>query len=206
MADYQERMYEESINILNFEHHSGVNSLISQNATQVENNINTNKLSELFLSNESKLHLEIYYKNKSTESFINEEKLEILECLKKFNAEFNLCCILTIYYILECIDLNDWINIKLILPIVKFPDNNNNFEKWFISQFISSLCDHIEYLKIDWICKMIFNDFLIKYIKSDISYELVYKLMDKLFNLLPHEVYTTLLDEIKPKKSVSCYF
>ena len=30
--------------------------------------------------------------------------------------------------------------------------------------------------------------------------------MDKLFNLLPHEVYTTLLDEIKPKKSVSCYF
>ena len=144
-----------------------------------------------------------FYKNRTLEVKISQEKVEILEYIKKFNNQHDICCVLTLYYILECVELNDWNNIKHILPILRYPENNNNFEKLFLSQFITSLSEHVEYLKVDWISKLVFDDFLVKNIKLDISYELVYKLMDKLFNYLSHETYFHLLDELKPKKTVS---
>jgi hypothetical protein len=94
------------------------------------------------------------------------------------------------------------------LSILKYPDNNNNnninFEKWFLSQFISNLCENIDYLRNEWIHKMIFNDFLIKNLKAD-GFDLVYKFIDKLYNIIPHEFYSYLVncDELKPKKIVS---
>ena len=106
-----------------------------------------------------------FYKNRTLEVKISQEKVEILEYIKKFNNQHDICCVLTLYYILECVELNDWNNIKHILPILRYPENNNNFEKLFLSQFITSLSEHVEYLKVDWISKLVFDDFLVKNIK-----------------------------------------
>jgi hypothetical protein len=95
--------------------------------------------------------------NKLNEIKISKEKVEILEHIKRFIYESDVYCVLTLYYTLECIELKDLTNLKHILSILKYPDNNNNnninFEKWFLSQFISNLCENIDYLRNDGFMK-----------------------------------------------------
>jgi hypothetical protein len=189
MADYQERFYDDSLNSLTLLDYDNTITINLEMATSTSSDYssaskNINKLNEIKIS---------------------KDKVEILEHIKRFINESDVCCVLTLYYTLECIELKDWNNLKHILSILKYPDNNNiNFEKWFLSQFISNLCENIDYLRIDWIHKMIFNDFLIKNLKAD-GFDLVYKFIDKLYNIIPHDFYSYLIncDELKPKKIVS---
>lgn len=191
IADYQERIYDDSLNNTNNEYYG----------TSLSDNTSINVSLEL-----PSLTLETSSKNKLGEVKLSQENLEILDSIKQFNNESELCCVLTLYYALECAELKDWNNLKHILPILKFPEFlNANFEKWYLSQFISSLCENIDYLKIEWICKLIFNEFLIKNTKSDVGIELIYKFIDKLFNVISSEMYIYLMncEELKPKKAVS---
>lgn len=96
--------------------------------------------------------------NKLNEIKISKEKVEILEHIKiRFIYESDVQCVLTLCYTLECIELKDLTNLKHILSILKYPDNNNNnninFEKGFLSQFISNLCENIDYLRNDGFMK-----------------------------------------------------
>ena len=185
IADYQERLYEESLN-----------SLSSSLSLDYENTAMSAEIADL-------------KNNKLNEIKILKEKVEILEFIKKFQNESDVCCILTLYFVLDCIELKDWNNVKHILPILKYPDNNSSsFEKWFLNQFISNLYEHVEYLRVDWISKLIFNDFLLKNIKTEVSFELIYKFLDKLYNIVSHDIYSFLIncEELKPKKMVTYFF
>jgi hypothetical protein len=139
MADYQERFYDDSLNSLTL--------------LDYDNTITINL--EMTASTSSEYSSTSKTSNKLNEIKISKEKNEILEHIKRFINESDVCCILTLYYTLECIELKDWNNLKHILSILKYPDNNNNinFEKWFLSQFISNLCENIDYLRNDGFMK-----------------------------------------------------
>ena len=52
-------------------------------------------------------------------------------------AENELCSVLILYLIIVCIEINDWINLKVLLPVIKYPRNNSNvYEKWFLLSLI----------------------------------------------------------------------
>lgn len=146
-------------------------------------------------------------KNKSNDTKLSKLKKHVLEIIKSFTEENEICCVLTLYYILECVALNDWSTLKHLLPIVKYPDNSIFFEKWFLSQLVTGLSDRSEYFKINWICNLVFDEFFMCNLKSEITCEFAYKLLDKLAVFLPSDTYCRLLEDFKPKKTVRnfCY-
>ncbi|CAF0982652.1 unnamed protein product [Brachionus calyciflorus] len=153
---------------------------------------------------------------------ISTKKLEILSSVKALIGENELCSTLFIYLVIVCFEINDWINLKALLPSIKYPNNNINFfEKWFMYQFFNVLTEKsvVEQFKHDWFVQLIFDDFLLAILKikdeqllsgmvpqasalaANTLYEQTYKLMDKLApNYLSLNNFTRLVEIVKPKK------
>jgi hypothetical protein len=163
---------------------------------------------------------------------ISTRKLEIIASIKVLTSENELCSVLYLYLIIVCLELNDWVNLKVLLPAIKYPNNNVNlFEKWFLYQIFCMLVDRliIEQFKHDWFVSLIFDDFLFAiakqkdeqlqmkssvsptaashFLNSNMYYDQIYKLIEKIYPAhLTSLNFTRLIEFLKPKKYVSSSF
>jgi hypothetical protein len=163
---------------------------------------------------------------------ISTKKLEIISTIKIQIVENELCSVLLIYLIIACLEVNDWTNLKVLLPSIRYPNNNyNQFEKWFMFQFFNYLTEKniIEQFKHDWFVNLIFDEFLFYTMKqkdeqlqlilqqdkmpqqklldgtfsANIVYEQVYKLIDRVYPAYLNGLnFNRIVDHIKPKKFV----
>lgn len=163
---------------------------------------------------------------------ISTRKLEIIASLKSQIAENELCSTLLIYLINVCFEVNDWVNLKVLLPSIKYPANNANLiEKWFLYQFFNNLSEKsvIEQFKHDWFVTLIFDDFLLMVLKlkdeqsqsglasnldlstnssitSSSLCEQMYRIIEKLYPAyLSMTNFNRLIEATKPKKFVSFF-
>ena len=153
---------------------------------------------------------------------ISTRKLEIISSIKIKIAENELCSALFLYLVIACIEINDWVNLRVMLPAVRYPENNKLFfEKWFIYQFFNMITDKsvIDQFKHDWFVTLIFDEFLFVLVQQkealaasnpavvssfNTLYEQIYKLIDKLYPThLFINNFTRFIEIIKPKKIVS---
>lgn len=156
---------------------------------------------------------------------ISTRKVEIISSIKSLIAENELCSVLYLYLVNVCFELNDWVNLKVLLPSIKYPNNNVNlFEKWFLYQVFSILIDKsiIDQFKHDWFVSLIFDDFLFTiakqkddilqskatptsshFLNSNVFYDQIYKLIEKIYPAyLSSMNFTRLIEFLKPKKFV----
>ena len=142
---------------------------------------------------------------------ISTRKLEIISSLKENIAHNELCSCLYLYLIVACFELNDWSNLKVLLPTVRYPNNNQEqFEKWFVYMLMTLFNDKniVEQFRQDWFISLIFDEFLMVIVnncyaqiqlaqeaassssaelvsmltsKMNLFYEQIYKLIDRLF-------------------------
>ena len=132
-------------------------------------------------------------------------------------SDSELCSVLYLYLILGCFEINDWTNLKVLLPAIKFPERNSIlFEKWFLYQLFNTLTEKsiIEQFKQDWFVSLVFDEFLIVLVQQkeaqltlnsnmNITYDLIYKLIEKAYPLhLSQMNFLRLLEIVKPKKTV----
>lgn len=153
---------------------------------------------------------------------ISTRKLEIIASIKIKTNENDLSSVLFLYLILASIEINDWINLKVMLPSVKYPKNNETFfEKWFLYQFFNMLAEKtiIEQFKHDWFVSLIFDEFLFLLVQQketqlatnpsvlnsfNMLYDQIYKLIDKLFpSFILANNFIRIIEAIKPKKQVN---
>jgi hypothetical protein len=153
---------------------------------------------------------------------ISTRKLEIIASIKIKTNENELSSVLFLYLILASIEINDWINLKVMLPSVKYPKNNEIFfEKWFLYQFFNMLTEKtiIEQFKHDWFVSLIFDEFLFLLVQQketqlatnpnvlnsfNMLYDQIYKLIDKLFpSFILANNFIRIIEAIKPKKQVN---
>lgn len=95
---------------------------------------------------------------------ISTRKLEIISSLKENIAHNELCSCLYLYLIVACFELNDWSNLKVLLPTVRYPNNNQEqFEKWFVYLLMTLFNDKniVEQFRQDWFISLIFDEFLL---------------------------------------------
>jgi hypothetical protein len=185
IADHQERLYEDTIETLNSSSEPTTPSVYSE-----------------FGRGEPPLSQLIKIPNFT----ITEEKSQVIEAIRQFNEENEIACVLTLYYILECIETSDWVNLKHVIHLVKYPQSNEGFEKWFLLQFITNTSHNLDNFKQDWFSSLIFDDFLLKTLKSDSVYEMIYKYIDKLFTYLQPAILFRILEELKPRKQVGLQY
>jgi len=141
--------------------------------------------------------------------------------MKNQLAENELCSVLILYLVIACIEINDWINLKVLLPVIKYPKNNSKFfEKWFLYLFFNTFNEKTtEQFKHDWFVSLIFDEFLFAIINqkdnqatqsasppsndSNLLYEQVYKLIEKIYPThLTTSSFVRLIEVVKPKKMV----
>ena len=153
---------------------------------------------------------------------ISTRKLEIIASIKLKTAENELCSVLFLYLVAACVEINDWINLKVLLPALRYPKNNELFfERFFLFQFFNMLVEKsvIEQFKHDWFVTLIFDDFLFVLLQqkdaqaganpavlnsSNLLYDQIYKLIDRLYpNHLFINNFTRFIELVKPKKMVS---
>jgi len=153
---------------------------------------------------------------------ISTRKLEIISSIKLKTSENELCSVLFLYFVIACVEINDWINLKVLLSAVCYPKNNEPFfERFFLYQFFNMLADKsvIDQFKHDWFVSLIFDDFLFVLLQqkdaqagtnpdllnsSNVFYDQIYKLVDRLYpNHLFINNFTRFIEIIKPKKMVS---
>ncbi len=157
---------------------------------------------------------------------ISTRKLEIVAAIKQQISENELCSVLFIYLILACIEIHDWTNFQVLLPAIKYPENNTiQFEKWFIYQFFNALGEKqvLEQFGHEWFVTVVFDEFLFAVLNqkdaqlsglaenkqgvmlknSESLYEQIYKLLDKIYPsyLLPTSFFR-IIETLKPKKLV----
>lgn len=159
---------------------------------------------------------------------ISTRKLEIIASIKHQLGDNELCSCLFLYLVIVCFELNDWANLKVLLPNLKYPSNNPNlFEKWFMYQVFNILVEKsmIELFKNDWFVSLIFDDFLFvvvkqkdeplqqqqhqqaHYLTSNTFYDQLYKLIEKIYpTYLSTANFNRLIDFLKPKKFVRTTF
>lgn len=152
---------------------------------------------------------------------ISTRKLEIIASVKIKTAENELCSVLFLYMVVVCVEINDWINLKVLLPAVRYPKNNELFfERFFLYQFFNMLMEKnvIEQFKHDWFVTLIFDEFLFVLLQqkdaqaaanpamlnsSNTLYDQIYKLVDRLYpNHLYINNFVRFIEIIKPKKLV----
>ena len=157
---------------------------------------------------------------------ISTKKLEIISTVKIQIVENELCSVLLIYLIVACLEINDWVNLKVLLPAIRYPNNNaSSFEKWFLFQFFNYLTEKtiVEQFKHEWFVTLVFDEFLFGIIKrkdeqlqqdqqihanaasthSNSFYDQVYKLIDKIYPAqLSSASFSRLVEYLKPKKFV----
>lgn len=181
IADHQERLYEDTIETLNS---------------------SSEPTTPIVFSEFSKIESPFEQQAKIPNFTISEEKNQVIESIRQFNEGNELTTVLTLYYILECTETSDWVNLKHTINLVKYPYDNEGFEKWFLLQFITNISQSIDNFKQEWFSSLIFDDFLLKNLKSDAIYEMIYKYVDKLFTYLQPAVLFRILEELKPRKQV----
>jgi hypothetical protein len=133
-----------------------------------------------------------------------------------------LCSVLYLHLIVACFELNDWVNLKVLLPAVRYPGNNVElFEKWFLFQTFNYLAEKTiaEQFKHDWFVTMIFDEFLFVIIKQrddliqqqepnsssaiNTFYDQVHRLIERIYPThLSSASFLRLLECLKPKKFV----
>lgn len=157
---------------------------------------------------------------------ISTRKLEIISAIKVQIAENELCSVLFLYLIIACIEIHDWVNLRVLLPAVKYPENNSVlFEKWFMYHFFNMLIDKhvIEKFSHDWFISLIFDEFLFVILNqkdtqlsnqdpkqlsstsqtSNNLHEQIYKLIDKIYpTFMQPSHFLSIIETIKPKKYV----
>lgn len=150
---------------------------------------------------------------------ISTRKLEIISSLKIKIVENELCSVLYLYLVIACIEINDWVNLRVLLPAVRYPENNTLFfEKWFLYQFFHMVTDKsvIDQFKHDWFVTLVFDEFLFVLLQqkdaqaatnpailnsSNMLYEQIYRLIEKLYpNHLFVSNFARFIEVIKPKK------
>ena len=192
-ADYQERLYEDSLNSLNTPEVNPAEFLSPTMPidSKVRNANSTKSASQL--------------SSKMPDFKISSEKNEIIDAIKVFYDSHDICHVLVFYFILECLELADWVNLKHISLILDSSETSNyeSFDRWFLSIFINSSFEYIDLFKYEWFASLIFNEFLIKYFRSDVFYEQLYKYLDKLYSHLPSTTFLYVMEELKPKKTVN---
>jgi hypothetical protein len=214
ISDYQERLCEESLKKLNLHQFNVHDEFAALNipyetTTMTSNSVTPKVDTKMSYETLSANLISLTKQSMASHEYINEytkqdnERDLALESIRQSNETSDFCSLLVLYYVIECIDLNDWLTLKYLLSIARIPTNNPNFEKWFLFQFSSSLCENLEAFKHEWFQKLIFDQFLIRLLKSDFTYEIVYKLIESVQPHLSTSMLTHLLDDIKPKKTVS---
>ena len=139
--------------------------------------------------------------------------------MKNQLIENELCSVLILYLVIACIEINDWINLKVLLPVIKYPKNNVTFfEKWFLYLFFNTFNDKtVEQFKHDWFVSLIFDEFLFAIAQqkdnqiaqsssndSNLFYEQMYKLLEKIYPAhLTTSSFVRLIEFVKPKKMVN---
>lgn len=153
---------------------------------------------------------------------ISTRKLEILSAIKFQIGENQLCSVLFLYLIIACIEIHDWVNLRVLLPALKYPESNAGWlEKWFLCHLFNMLTDrqNIEQFGQDWFVTLIFDEFLFVALEqkdtqlaidskqatlltsSNHLYEQVYKLIDKVFPAhLPATSFYGIIETVRPKK------
>lgn len=190
IADQQERLYEESINNLNT--HETIQDFLSPTISKDSPSRSTTTKTGASLS------------IKCPDFKISTEKNEIIDCIKVYHDSHEICHVLVFYYILECLEIGDWINLKHISLILDSNETTNYeaIDKWLLSQFINATFDFLDLFRYEWFATLIFNEFLIKYFRDDVFFEYLYKYMEKLQSYLPISIYNYLLEELRPRKTV----
>ncbi len=157
---------------------------------------------------------------------ISTRKYEIVASMKTQLVENELCSTLILYLIIVCIEINDWINLKVLLPCIKYPRNNSMmFEKWFLYLFFNTFNEKtMDQFKHDWFVSLIFDEFLFTIMQqkdlqaqsassssstsainaSNTFYEHIYKFIEKIYpSHLTTSSFVRLIEIIKPKKMVN---
>jgi hypothetical protein len=215
ISDHQERLCEESLKKLNSHQFNVHDEFAALNipydtftptsvTPKIETKINYETLSANLISmtKQSMASFEYIFENREHDS----EREQVLEMIRLSNETSDFCSLLVLYYIIECIDSSDLLTLKYLLSIARMPINNPNFEKWFLCQFISSLCENPEAFKHEWFQKLIFEQFLVKLLKSDFNFEIIYKLIESVHQHISTNMFSHLLDEVKPRKNVSRFY
>ena len=221
MTDYYEKLYDDSLESLTTRSIlPGTASLLTTSPT-ILNTPNSSSNSNVFLNAAANVK-----KSPPIVLKISTRKLEIVSSIKIQIAENELCSVLFLYLVIVCIEINDWINLRVLLPAVRYPENNNSlFEKWFLYSFFNMLHEKatVEQFKQDWFVTLIFDEFLFVLLQQKESllsspaspqpshllvnsnnlYDQIFKLIDKIYPayLLPVHFFR-LIEKIKPKKSV----
>jgi len=157
---------------------------------------------------------------------ISARKLEIVAAIKQQISENELCSVLFAYLVIGCIEIHDWTNLQVLLPNIKYPENNSvHFEKWFMYQFFNALSEKqiLERFSHDSFVTIVFDEFLFAILNQkdsqlaslpenkqgtllknfELLYEQIYKLLDKIYPsyLLPGSFFR-IIETLKPKKYV----
>ena len=212
LTDFCEKLYDDSLEALNNPSSSHVNTILMSTTSPT---ITGNAPSTPITTTPTNL---IKKSPSSNLPKISSRKIDIVQSIKPQLEESDLSCVLLIYLVIGCFEINDWINLKILLPEIKFPANNSDlFQKWFLYQFFNILNEKsvLEQFKNEWFVKLIFDEFLVVILKqkfaaqtpisneSILFYEQVAKFLDK---LCPHHVSpvhaSSVINEIKPNESV----
>lgn len=218
ITDFYEKLYDDSIASLTNQTQSITSTLLSSSTGMITSPSAVTATSTLNASKTASPPIVLK---------ISTKKLEILSSVKTLIGENELCSVLFLYLVIACFEFNDWVNLKALLPSIKYPNNNTAFfEKWFMYQFFNVLLEKsvIDQFKHDWFVQLVFDDFLIvilrikdeqaqvqdnaqKYVLcSEILYEQTYKLMEKIFpNNISLNNFNRLIEIVKPKKNVIFY-
>ena len=160
---------------------------------------------------------------------ISTRKLEILSAIKQQIGENELCAVLFNYLIIACMEIHDWVNLRVLLPAVRFPENNETlFEKWFMYHFLHMLSDKqiVEQFNQDWFVSLIFDEFLFVLLEQKDNqlalsegkqmnhvnslnnlFNQMYKLIDKIYPVyLSPTSFLRIIETLKPRKYVSVTF
>lgn len=217
ITDFYEKLFDDSIGFLSNQTQSITSTLLSSSTGMITSPTNlagTNSATNNSKNTSPPIVLKISTK-----------KLEILSTAKSLIGENELCSVLYLYLVIAGFEFSDWVNLKALLPSIKYPNNNSAyFEKWFMYQFFNIVLEKtvIEQFKHDWFVQLIFDDFLIVALRikdeqvqvqgnfqknalsSENLYEQTYKLMEKIFpNNLSLNNFNRIIEIIKPKKHVT---
>ena len=215
LTDFYEKLYDEAMTALTTQTTLGAASLLtSPNMLSSATSTPPKPLVHSTAINSNRTSPPIVLK-------ISTKKLEIISSIKIQIVENELCSALLVYLIVACLEINDWVNLKVLLPALRYPNNNYaQFEKWFLFQFFNYLCEKtiVEQFKHDWFVTLVFDEFLFSIIKQKDEqlqqdqnnasslvlvnnfYEQVYKLIEKIYPLyLSASNFNRIIEVIKPK-------
>ncbi len=214
LTDFYEKLYDDSLNIISTQQ-SVTSSLLSTTSPTILSTTTPPKpLVSTTASSTNRSSPPIVLK-------ISTKKIEIISSIKTQIIENELCSVLYIYLIIACLEINDWVNLKVLLPAIRYPSNNSVFfEKWFLFQVFNYLAEKTisEQFKHDWFVTMIFDEFLflIAKQKDDLLqmqdpncsavnpfYDQLHKLVEKIYPAhLSETNLMRLVENLKPKKFV----